>query len=180
MRGEQDFWTDERIVLLQKLWGEGAAASAIGTQLGVSRSAVLGKINRMRRLASGGARSPKQRPKKAPKSEASDTHSCRGSLTPSPTRRRVKPCDQPETSHTTAKACRKRLLELTNNSCRWPLGNHPTAQIFFCGLPEANLELGIPYCRRHMRRAYLMPWRPSRQKKLSVVPVGGSTPRAQP
>ncbi len=54
MRREQDLWTDESIALLRKLWAEGVPASAIAAQLGggISRSAVLGKINRLRRLAS--------------------------------------------------------------------------------------------------------------------------------
>jgi hypothetical protein len=48
----------------------------------------------------------------------------------------------------------KSLLELTNITCRWPHGRPGTDRFFFCGAPEADLERGIPYCARHMQRAY--------------------------
>ena len=42
-------WTPERIALLRKLWGEGETAVTIADRLGgMSRSAVLGKIFRLR------------------------------------------------------------------------------------------------------------------------------------
>ncbi len=42
-------WTDERVELLSKLWGEGLSASQIAAQLGgVSRNAVIGKVHRLK------------------------------------------------------------------------------------------------------------------------------------
>jgi GcrA cell cycle regulator len=42
-------WTVEQIDLLKKLWAEGKTAAAIAAQLGdLSRSAVLGKVHRLR------------------------------------------------------------------------------------------------------------------------------------
>ena len=46
----------------------------------------------------------------------------------------------------------KSLLELTNESCRWPMGRR--GKYLFCGVAEADVLCGIPYCARHMRRAY--------------------------
>jgi GcrA cell cycle regulator len=44
-----DSWSDERIAVLKRLWAEGQSASAIAKALGgISRSAVLGKIFRLR------------------------------------------------------------------------------------------------------------------------------------
>ena len=44
-----DPWTDERIDMLKQLWADGATANSIADRLGgVSRSAVLGKIFRLR------------------------------------------------------------------------------------------------------------------------------------
>lgn len=40
-------WTDERMTLLKTLWASGDSASIIGAALGVSRSAVLGKVHRI-------------------------------------------------------------------------------------------------------------------------------------
>jgi len=45
----QAAWSGERIFLLHRLWKEGLTAEAIGARLGgMSRSAVLGKIFRLR------------------------------------------------------------------------------------------------------------------------------------
>ena len=42
-------WTDDRIASLKQMWAEGATAAAIAERLGgLSRSAVLGKIHRLR------------------------------------------------------------------------------------------------------------------------------------
>lgn len=41
-------WTDERVELLKKLWGEGQSASQIAKELGgVTRNAVIGKVHRL-------------------------------------------------------------------------------------------------------------------------------------
>ncbi len=41
-------WTDERVELLKKLWGEGLSASQIAGRLGsVTRNAVIGKVHRL-------------------------------------------------------------------------------------------------------------------------------------
>jgi GcrA cell cycle regulator len=174
MRGEQDFWTNERVVLLQEWWGEGATASAIAAQLGVSRSSVLGKIRRLRRPASGIT------PSTTRQSDTANKLASHCSPQTSPTRRRGgKRDDQSESPPPKTKVWGKRLLELTNNCCRWPLGNPATARFWFCGIPEANLELGVPYCRSHSRRAYLKLRYVSRKKKLSVVPMGELVAAAQ-
>lgn len=41
---------------------------------------------------------------------------------------------------------RKSLLELEENSCRWPVGEPRQKGFFFCGRPEADLAHGRPYC----------------------------------
>src|SRR5210317_279720 len=52
-------WTDERVELLKKMWGEGQSASQIAKELGgVTRNAVIGKVHRLglsNRTSSGGA-----------------------------------------------------------------------------------------------------------------------------
>ena len=41
-------WTDERVEVLKKLWGEGQSASQIAKELGgVTRNAVIGKVHRL-------------------------------------------------------------------------------------------------------------------------------------
>ena len=41
-------WTDERVEILKKMWGEGQSASQIAKELGgVTRNAVIGKVHRL-------------------------------------------------------------------------------------------------------------------------------------
>src|SRR5271169_5059073 len=46
---QSEAWTVERVDLLRRLWGDGETAAAIAVRLGgMSRSAVLGKVFRLR------------------------------------------------------------------------------------------------------------------------------------
>jgi GcrA cell cycle regulator len=124
----RDQWTAERVTLLERLWASGASARAIAAQLGgVSRSAVLGKLYRSGRRAANRAAALKQLPQADEPSQAASQQRGKG------------------------------LLELTNNCCRWPIGRRGQSEIFFCGVPEANLARGMPYCLRHARRGYVIP-----------------------
>ncbi|HEY6705207.1 MAG TPA: GcrA family cell cycle regulator [Xanthobacteraceae bacterium] len=49
---------------------------------------------------------------------------------------------------------RRALLELTDNTCRWPVGDPRSSRFFFCGAPPAHNK---PYCAKHCARAYLRP-----------------------
>ena len=41
-------WSDERVELLVRLWGEGLSASKIAARLGgITRNAVIGKVHRL-------------------------------------------------------------------------------------------------------------------------------------
>jgi GcrA cell cycle regulator len=53
-----------------------------------------------------------------------------------------------------ADSCRSRpctLLELTADTCRWPIGDPQRSDFFFCGAVPAH---GQPYCGHHCRQAY--------------------------
>ncbi len=41
-------WTQERVELLRKLWGEGLSGGQIANFLGVTRSTVMGKVHRLK------------------------------------------------------------------------------------------------------------------------------------
>jgi GcrA cell cycle regulator len=140
----RDQWTAERVEALQRLWAGGASAEKIAAQLGgLSRSAVLGKIFRLRRAAKG-LPAPAKRP-----------------------RGRRKEDESPRQSG-------KSLLELTNTCCRWPIGRPGTAGFFFCGVPEADLARGMPYCARHARRAYVIPPKLVAKAKPKAVPTAAA------
>src|SRR5262245_24599367 len=53
---------------------------------------------------------------------------------------------------------RRALLELTENTCRWPVGDPRSARFFFCGAQAARNQ---PYCAEHCARAYLRPRAPN-------------------
>jgi GcrA cell cycle regulator len=135
---------------LRRLWADGETAAAIAVRLGgMSRSAVLGKVFRLR-LADpvSGKTAQEQRSAAAPTQNAGDVHVARRLRSP-------KRAHQQQPSLNAATRGRT-LLELTNNTCRWPPGRPGAEKFHFCGAPEADLERGIPYCALHMRRAYPM------------------------
>ena len=51
------------------------------------------------------------------------------------------------------------LLQLTNETCRWPVGEPNKQGFFFCGAEPVE---GKPYCAGHCRRAYEKNWRYAR------------------
>lgn len=145
-----DAWTDDRIAVLKAMWADGATATAIAERLGgLSRSAVLGKISRLRLRADASATAANQAPAAA--TSPSDLaalqrrrHNRKGARRSLPKPRRKK----------LQRRSGKTLLELTNDTCRWPNGEPGTRGFFFCGAPGADLEGGRPYCAHHARCAY--------------------------
>ena len=43
------------------------------------------------------------------------------------------------------------LMELTERTCNWPIGDPATSEFFFCG---GKALPGLPYCAHHSRIAY--------------------------
>jgi len=158
MHGES--WSDEQIDLLKKLWAAGETAQAIAAKLGdMSRSSVLGKVFRLR-----------LGPVKAGKNvigKKLGAQSARPRSGEAITRRRggMEP-EQPANTKNERKG--KTLFELTNTCCRWPYRRPGTERYFFCGAAGADLEGGVPYCARHMKRAYLVP--PPRVAEKRLLP----------
>jgi len=159
-----DSWSDERIEVLRRLWAEGQTAGVIAKKLGgISRSAVLGKIFRLRLGAADTGKPSATKTKQ--KTKTGLRKSQREVRKNKPARRR----GDVETKNA-AKPSRvpthKSLFELTNGCCRWPHGRPGTKNFFFCGAAGADVENGMPYCAPHMRRAYVVapgnaitPWR---------------------
>ena len=174
-------WTDERVKLLITLWGDGQSASQIAGELsGVTRNAVIGKAHRLglsNRAASksAGAKKRKQArqtpvPSKtcattqtgndtAASAEATPTERTRlpqiipadKPLPPQPSANEVSP--EALASHRDAmkKALRLGLMDLTEKTCKWPIGDPATEDFGFCGLP---VEAGKCYCPPCAKIAY--------------------------
>jgi GcrA cell cycle regulator len=49
------------------------------------------------------------------------------------------------------KARRLSLMQLTERTCKWPVGDPATEDFWFCGLPTVP---GKPYCETHVAVAF--------------------------
>jgi GcrA cell cycle regulator len=147
-------WTDERVELLKKLWTDGLSASQIAGELGgITRNAVIGKVHRLG--LSGRAKSPSTatpRPRKARPA----AHMMRVSR-PSVRGNTALAYDyEAEAEPEMVEAIipmeqRRTLVQLTEATCRWPVGDPGSPDFYFCGGPAR--EDG-PYCVNHSRIAY--------------------------
>ena len=156
-------WTDERVALLTKLWADGLSASQIAAELGgITRNAVIGKVHRLG--LSGRAKSPSStspRPRKA----RSSGHMLRVSR-PAMRGNTALAYDyqeepEPELIEIPLEQ-RKTLLQLTEKTCHWPIGDPGSTEFFFCGGENANDQ---PYCAFHARVAYQPPSDRRRDKR---------------
>lgn len=59
---------------------------------------------------------------------------------------------------------RKTVQTLTNNDCRWPIGDPQHADFHFCGKRKVS---GLPYCAFHVQRG----WQPSRARHEQRPPA---------
>ena len=178
-------WTDDRVEILKKMWGEGQSASQIAKELGgVTRNAVIGKVHRLglsNRTTTGAAAAPvaaapvapkaEAKPKPAPKpepkekvEEVAETPAPKPNL---PARAKIIPAGQPlppqpsaneispealaKVSEIEKKSKKIGLMDLTERTCKWPVGDPATDDFWFCGLP---VQQGKPYCEAHVGVAF--------------------------
>lgn len=130
-------WTDERVTLLKKLWGEGKTAAEIAKALGgVTRNAVIGKAHRLKlsnRISpiQQNERKEERVPevKKMPKA--------------------VKSVVVAKPANSSFKGLK--MIELKERMCRWPSGDPKDENFSFCGCTSVP---GLPYCEEHAKQAY--------------------------
>lgn len=153
-------WTEPRVAQLKKRWLEGASAAQIARELegGVTRNAVISKVNRLglsNRPGPSGApraslnhkprqmnRSPKPAALPAPKGEVKPgTWNGPAGVASPPYKPSKIEGDGPPKNKT--------LLELGSRECKWPTTSVGTDHRF-CG---HRMEGDGPYCRGHMRGA---------------------------
>ena len=172
-------WTDERVEVLKKMWGEGQSASVIAKELGgVTRNAVIGKVHRLglsNRVTSTTAKpAAKDKAKAGMKAKpAVPAAPPKPILAPETVRitppavRKIIPAGQPlppqpsaneispealaKVSEVEKTAKRISLMELTEKTCKWPVGDPATDDFWFCGLA---VKTGKPYCEAHVGVAF--------------------------
>lgn len=135
-------WTDDRVSLLKKLWGEGRTAAEIAKELGgVTRNAVIGKAHRLK--LSGRVSPIQQNNKKPTENKISDRVSVVQSKSPVALPEKI--LKKPANSQLHS------LMDLKPRACRWPVGDPKEAHFGFCG---ENSMTGLPYCAEHAKLAY--------------------------
>ncbi|GLK85221.1 GcrA family cell cycle regulator [Ancylobacter defluvii] len=153
-------WTDERVELLKKLWSEGLSASQIAAELGgVTRNAVIGKVHRLGlsgRAKAAAAPAPRPRkPRPAVVASAPARPMVSGNNALAPVMRPViepEPVEMPDpVANVIPMAERCTILDLTEFTCRWPVGEPGKGDFYYCG---SRTKTGLPYCSYHSRIAY--------------------------
>jgi GcrA cell cycle regulator len=154
-------WTSERIELLKRRLHAGLSCGQIAREIGVTRNAVIGKVNRLglsrpkdvigRQLEQRRAARP-ARPKtprtwrpKRPRRNIFAQHEMLMAAFPRPQARA-------EEDISIYNGCGCTLFELSQMKCRWPISNPGAKDFCFCGNEPVK---GLPYCLGHARIAYL-------------------------
>ena len=122
-------WTDERVEQLKKLWSDGLSASQIAAELGgITRNAVIGKVHRLG--LSGRTKAPSTAAPRPRKPRA--THMMRvarpvvrgnTALAHSFAYDYEVEVEQAPVENVVPMGQRRTLLELNEQTCRWPIGD---------------------------------------------------------
>jgi GcrA cell cycle regulator len=144
-------WNDERVELLKKLWADGLSASQIAGQLGgVTRNAVIGKVHRLG--LSGRAKTPSSsvpRVRKPRQSTMRPRMRFHGNNALAP-QYDMEP-DLDPLANVVPMGPRISILELSEDTCRWPIGDPGKEGFGYCG---SKTKGELPYCPYHARAAY--------------------------
>jgi|TARA_Y100000389_G_C17312930_1_gene438929 GcrA cell cycle regulator len=136
-------WNEEKVNKLKELWGKGNTASQIAEIIGgISRNAVIGKAHRLN-LSS-----------KIKTRNTSSSQSFDNNLEENNSKQRqgrkskfksllIEKDFEPENP--------KKLEELDDTSCKWPIGHPEESSFYFCG--RSSLK-DFSYCKLHLLYAY--------------------------
>ena len=136
-------WNEEKVEKLKELWGKGSTASQIAEIIGgISRNAVIGKAHRLNL-------SSKIKTRNASSSQNFDNSSEEDSSKQRKGRKSkfqsliIEKDFEPENP--------KKLEELDESSCKWPIGHPEEQSFYFCG--RSSLK-DFSYCKLHLLYAY--------------------------
>jgi len=136
-------WNEEKVEKLKELWGKGSTASQIAEIIGgISRNAVIGKAHRLNLSSKIKTRNTSSSQDFDNNSEENNSKQKRGrksrfqSLI-------IEKDFEPENP--------KKLEELDESSCKWPIGHPEEESFYFCG--RSSLK-DFSYCKLHLLYAY--------------------------
>ena len=155
-------WNEEKVEKLKNLWGKGSTASQIAEIIGgISRNAVIGKAHRLNL-------SSKIKTRNASSSQNFDNNSEENSSKQRRGRKSkfqsliIEKDFEPENP--------KKLEELDESSCKWPVGHPEEQSFYFCG--RSSLK-DFSYCKLHLLYAY----QPKGRKEEPVADKDEETPQ---
>ncbi len=165
-------WDSIALKKLKALVGKGLSTSEMGKRLGMSKNAVVGKLNRLGwNSKAGGAATVADDAKPAKKATAAKKSATPAKKAPATTKKVAAPKKTPAPKpakkakdtdgvkiNSKTMAMHQRIiqhsLEMANlkpNQCRWPIGDPDSEHFHFCG---ETVFVGKPYCYEHCKQAY--------------------------
>ena len=139
-------WTPKKEEKLKELWSKGHTASQIASLLGdTTRNAVIGKAHRLNLQARAISRKSTQ---KINNSENNSTSISENKTQKLGRKARFKALLLDKNFE---KENPKKLEELTDDTCRWPIGHPYEDTFYFCGRKPMEK---FPYCKLHVLYAF--------------------------
>jgi GcrA cell cycle regulator len=136
-------WNEEKVEKLKELWGKGSTASQIAEIIGgISRNAVIGKAHRLNLSSKIKTRNTSSSQDFENSSEENSSKQKRGRKSKFQSLI-IEKDFEPENP--------KKLEELDESSCKWPVGHPEEKSFYFCG--RSSLK-DFSYCKLHLLYAY--------------------------
>ena len=136
-------WNEEKVNKLRELWGKGNTASQIAEIIGgISRNAVIGKAHRLNLSSKIKTRNTSSTQNFNINAEENSFKQKRGRKSKFQSLI-IEKDFEPENP--------KKLEELDESSCKWPIGHPEEESFYFCG--RSSLK-DFSYCKLHLLYAY--------------------------
>ena len=136
-------WTSEKVEKLKELWAKGHTASQIAEMLGdTTRNAVIGKAHRLNLEA----RAPSKQSNVSRTKE--NKQIIRRSTAPMSRKAKFQSILLDKNFEAENP---KSLEELTEETCKWPIGHPNEEKFYFCGRKSIDK---FPYCKLHVLYAF--------------------------
>lgn len=154
-------WTLERELTVRRLWKAGYSAGEINLELGgTTRNAVIGKLFRLGLTKGDRAEGVEIKCLPGARTAGAKVQRRPDGFRRKPDKRPANPVQQlfkapaPSAILDIPPHERVPLLALTEENCRYPIGDPHTADFGFCSSKRAT---GLSYCRFHARLCYQAP-----------------------